>query len=379
MTSQTARDAERLNRLNTYLAQDPDNLLLRTEIFETTLSLGDFEGAQSQLDAVQGRGVWDAAWKHRQALLLMARGHYSRAEALLRSLMASGEASPVIPYNLAYLLFIQGQFAKAERLLQSLMTSAQQMPEIVAMWLRCQHRLHHLEVGLAAFRSAEKTGQVGADAYGVASLIAIDAGHFSEAEAWSTQALGFDPRQMEALVSQGTLALNAQDAEKAKHYLQRALAINESDGRTWSAMALADMLELKLNDAVVAFQKAVTLMPEHIGTWHGLGWCQLLLKEAAAAAYSFERSLQLDRNVGESHGGLAAALALQGRKLDAQDSIERALRLDPRNLSARYAQALLDGKTDAADVFLPLCRLALSQHKDFAPGALAVAVFKHMR
>jgi Tfp pilus assembly protein PilF len=82
-------------------------------------------------------------------------------------------------------------------------------------------------------------------------------------------------------------------------------------------------------------------MPSHIGSWHALAWCQMLRKDFAAAEASFSRSLELDRNFSESHGGLAVLAAMRGDDASAKPLIERALRLDGQSFSGRYAQSLL--------------------------------------
>jgi Tfp pilus assembly protein PilF len=63
--------------------------------------------------------------------------------------------------------------------------------------------------------------------------------------------------------------------------------------------------------------------------------------DVAGAATAFEQALALDRNFGETHGGLAVIAALQGRHEEARESIKRALRLDRQAMSAQYAEMLL--------------------------------------
>ncbi len=96
-------------------------------------------------------------------------------------------------------------------------------------------------------------------------------------------------------------------------------------------------------------------MPEHIGSWHVLAWIQLLQGELVAAERAFERSMTLDRNFSETHGGLAVIAALQGREEEARTSLKRALRLDPQSMSAQCARIVLlrrDGKHDEAKAVL---------------------------
>jgi Tfp pilus assembly protein PilF len=91
-------------------------------------------------------------------------------------------------------------------------------------------------------------------------------------------------------------------------------------------------------DAIVA---AVKYLPEHIGTWHVLGWIELLCGDLGAARAAFEQALTIDCNFGESHGGLAVVAAWQGREQDAVTARRRALQLDPHSISARYAEMVL--------------------------------------
>jgi Tfp pilus assembly protein PilF len=93
-----------------------------------------------------------------------------------------------------------------------------------------------------------------------------------------------------------------------------------------------------------AFGEATRYMPSHVGSWHGLAWCQLLRGDFAAAQSSFDAALALDRNFGETHGGLAVVAALQGREAEARQAIERAVRLDRTGMSAQYAEAILGGE-----------------------------------
>ncbi len=125
---------------------------------------------------------------------------------------------------------------------------------------------------------------------------------------------------------------------------------------------------MDLAGALDAFRKAVASMPDHIGTWIGLGWSQFLSNQPQEARASFEEALRIDRNFAESHGALAVALARLGETQRARTEIELALRLDPKSLSARYAEAMLNGQASDPKAFLELARKVLSR---VPAGALA--------
>lgn len=84
-------------------------------------------------------------------------------------------------------------------------------------------------------------------------------------------------------------------------------------------------------------------MPEHAGSWHVLAWIHLLQANLEEAGAAFERALSLDWNFAESHGGLAAIAAMKGDRATAEHLIEIAERLDPKCLSAKFAQHAAEG------------------------------------
>lgn len=346
-SSSTLGQGSRLNRLLGFLQQDPGNALLRADVFDSALAEGRFDIAEQQ--AVQWLETLpaDAPWRHRLALVRIAQKEYAQARQMLSRLIEEGVADPSVPYNLAYAAFREEDFQAAMQVLTRMPESGDAATLAFTLLLRCQHRLGAIGEALTLFESHLAGGAISGEAFGVASLLAVDAGRMAEAAAWSERALAQDPRQLEALVARGSALLAVQDADAAAVVLDRALQVNPDDGRTWSARATASMLQMDLNQALQQYETAVGHLPEHIGTWHGMGWCRLMLKDVAGARKAFERALELDRNFAESHGGLAVVLAFEGRTDEAREAIERACRLDPANLSARYAEAVLSG--EAAD------------------------------
>jgi tetratricopeptide (TPR) repeat protein len=344
----TPAPPSRLPRLLEYLKQDPGNARLRADIFDTALADGQFAIAKDQAIALLESTENDAPSRNRLALVHIAQGDYTEARRVLSQLIEDGFTDPVITFNLAHAAFREGDFVAAAATLKRMPESLDASSSAFALLLRCLHRLGAIADALTLFESRVPGGAVSGDAFGVASLLAFDAGRLAEAGAWSAAALEQNPAQYEALVAQGSALLASRDADGAARALDLAHQVNPVDGRTWSARATASMLQLDLGLAQRQYETAVTYLPDHIGTWHGLAWCRLMSMDFAGARQAFERALELDRNFGESHGGLAVVFAMEGRAAEAQEAIERASRLDPSNLSAQYAQAVLSG--DATDV-----------------------------
>ena len=372
MASPEPSTAPQLERLLGYLHQDPQNPRLLGEAFDVALGSGSFDVARALLQ--QSLGAWpeDVAWQNREGLLLLATGECALAGEVFGRLRAQGLDDAGIRYNHAYSIFGQGQYESALQALDGLLDQDGELGDLAqVLWLRCQHHTHRFDEPLKAFMASSRP--LSPEAWGIASLMAVDLEWMEEARAWSDRALAARPDQLEALVARGSLALGDQNSAQAKELFQRALAIHPTDGRTWSGMAFTRMLEMDFSGAKEAFTHAVAAMTDHIGTWIGLGWCEWFNQQPQAAQAAFERALELNRNFAECHGGLAVVLAQTGPREAAEAEIERALRLDPRCLSARFAQSLLSGEASDVAAFQKLSRRALSQIPVPGPGNRTLA------
>lgn len=361
---------QRLDRLDGFLRDDPSNNALLIDAFETALSCGEWERARFHLQHGQTLHTEPLAWRLREGDFWLAQQRYEEALEVLEALASTPQPPPgfaeVLLHNLAFIELKRGRYAdcvgRLAPVLESPGTTGQGTdahPLIATralqqLWLRALHHDSQLTRAMAWALQAEQEKSLDAQAAGIASLIAIDAGDFAAAQRWSAASLGEGSQAehpVESLVTQASLALAARDAARAIHFADAALRRQPGDGRAWSTRGFAALLANDLPAAHSAFVQALSAMSQHIGTWHGMGWTQILQGDLAGARASFDTALALDRNFAESHGGLAVVLAMQSLRQEAEEHAELALRLDKSNLSGRYAQALLSGEVkDAKDV-----------------------------
>lgn len=366
-------DRKRLERLEGFLREDPDNSVLRGDAFQVALQCGEWERARAFLTQGQAKQPGDPAWALREGDFWLAQQRYSEARTVLEGLAVLAEpGSPlekVVIQNLAFVDFRQADYASCVARVESLVTGPSQVTSasnvsLHQLWVRALHRIGEIEKACAWVAEAERDGRLDPATAGVASLAAIDHEDFAAAQRWAKMALSSqEPPTMEVLVAQASLALAGQDAQTAQQFADQALNINQEDGRAWSARAFADLLKGDLDAAVHDFERALTFMPEHIGTWHGQGWAQVLRRDLPAARVSFEAALALDRNFAESHGGLAVVLALQRQVQAAREHINLAQRLDRNGLSSRYAEAILSGEAQDAQAVQRLAQRLLGGRK----------------
>ncbi|SFD93313.1 hypothetical protein [Paracidovorax konjaci] len=356
-TQAAADPVARLDRLEAYLLDDPDNETLLAEAFSSALRCAAWTRAESHLRHAQVLWPESLAWALRGAEYLLARGEMQRASESLAGLQTLPNQPPAftdaVLHNLAFIDFQEGRHAACVARLARRMDASHASDTLDAMdvlWLRALHHAGEPERATRWAAQREQRSALNGRAAGVASLAALDAGQSAEAVRWSLQNLAGDPSMptTEALVTQSSLALAKADAAKARNFALVALDRQPSDGRARSALAFAELLDGNLEESAAQFDRALHAMPGHIGTWHGLGWAQLMMNDLEGAQASFGKALELDRNFAESHGGLAVVFAMERNAPAAQLHIDRAMRLDGANLSGRFAQSLLQGETAPA-------------------------------
>lgn len=345
---------ERLTRLEQYLREDPNNLTLLEDAFQTACAAGEWSRARFHLRHASALGVSGPAVMFRECQLDLATHQWADAQQRLQTLRGmeglSPEALDAVDHDLAYTAFRRGDLSRARDLLATRMTggSASSPVAFQVLWLRVLHHAGDLDSAVAWARERAAEQALAPEAAGVASLAALDQGDLAVAKPWAMAALEANRSQMEALVTLGTLALAERDPSRAEALLRNALSVHGEDGRAWSALGFVHLLTQRLDDALFDFHRAVQFMPDHVGTWNGLGWTNIVRRDMVAAQQAFERAIALDRNFGESHGGLAVAHAFQGKREEAEQEIARADGLDNANLASHYARAVLNG--DVRDV-----------------------------
>ena len=364
--SRLAAALGQLERTETYLAADPGNQHLLAAAVDQSLAAQQPERAARHAENAVERYPDDDFLRARLGNARLAQERWSDAADLFDALLAR-HADAALAYGAAYARYRQGLYQAAHDVLAPFAPQADLFPVATTLLVRLLHLLGDPE-GALALAQAHR-GHCGGDAsfLAAASLAALDSGELELARELSEAALAGEQRPAEALVTAGSLALATMDDAGAERLLNEVLATRPEEGRAWSALGMATLLRRDLPTARKQLETALRFMPGHIGTWHSFGWCCLFAGDRAGALEAFNTALELDRNFGESHGGRAVVQALDGQREAAQASIERALRLDPQSLSARYAQMVLGGQTEDPQRFRQLA-LRIMQSRQGAFG-----------
>lgn len=342
---------QRLDRLDAFLREDPDNPALRSDAFDTAMQAGEWTRAEPHLRHGIAHGADPWSWRLKEGHWLIAQRRLAEARTTLQALAETPAVPdalrPVLAHDLAFLSLREGQPDAGLAELAPWVSGDPLRPvdpAVQVLWLRLMHRTARLDEAMTWSRTRWQAGQLAAPAVGIASLIALDANDMPTCLVWSDHALQAHGGPAEAMVARASVALARNEIGMARGLLGNALQHNPTDGRVLSALGFADLLERRLDDARSHLVRAVQAIPDHVGTWHALGWTCLLQGDRDTALQAFQRAVDIDRNFAESHGGLAVVLAARGDREAAAEAIRRALGLDRQNLSGRYAQALLDGE-----------------------------------
>jgi Flp pilus assembly protein TadD len=357
-------DEERLARLAGYLGSDPGNSRLMAEVIDLSLSLGDRSRATETLKAALERYPDDPGFVFRRANLAIVERRLDDAEQALRQLCGAKPVDLAVHHNLAYVMVLQGRPGDAAALLEPAATGEAASVESTTLLVHALHHAGRTAEAIDRARQALQHWPEDSQLLAVASLALWDGAESTDAQKLAERSLAIDPDVVAALATCGSVALEHGDPEAAGRYFRRAVAVNESDGRSWSGLGLSSLMLERIDDALCELERAVELMPGHIGTWHALGWCRLAAGRREQARAAFQSALDLDRNVADSHGALGVMAAMEGRDAEARASINRAFALDRNCLSAGYARALLLGEARNAGSLAQVAKRLLAGRGD---------------
>lgn len=330
----------RLKRLLTFIEHDAGNLALRKDAVREACDTGHWDVARSLIDAglLMNANEPDLLAYSGFAYLQVQR--YGDAEQALSAALALGVDAAAPRYNLGFALFMQARHAEAFELLGD-PSLPEAVPRALLLRARC---LHHL--GRQAEAIEECTAHLActpddAETLGLLALLLYEQGCGETARRHMEAALQRDPNQLEARLVLASMQSDAREFDDARHSFQSLLEVHPQCGRAWLGLALIELSNQQVAAAQRDIERAAVYVPQHIGTWHVLAWIHLMRGNVVAGQAAFEKALAIDRNFGETHGGLAVVAALQERENDALAGIKRALRLDPRAMSPRYAEIVL--------------------------------------
>lgn len=329
-----------LERYQAYLKADPNNLLLWLHAGDLYHRAGRFDQATDCYQRCLHLAPGEIAARSRLASVMISQHRFPEAERALKELIDGGEADPALSYNLGLALFYQNHWQQACDHLNAALAKGLKTASVYIYLTRALHHLGRMEAALEACgRWVELAND--ADSKGYLALLEMDQGNGARALALAQEVLKEHPDQINAGLVAANAAVEQQEMPEGRRQFLAIIEKEPNHGRAWLGLGLIYLYERGYSQAIEALEKASRLMPDNPGTIVALAWARLAAKDAAGAEATFHHAIRADRNFAESHGGLASALALQGKVDRAKEAIKIAQRLDPACFGAAFANTIL--------------------------------------
>lgn len=334
-----------------FLTFDPNNISLRLNVIELGIECQMWDLLKQVIYDGLNRDSDNISFRGYAGMLALRSKEYALACNHFEFVVASDNApSPSILYNYAFSLFYLAEYERAHSILEQIVPSSEMQKMVNVLSARC---LHHMGKPDDAIELIEQlpVAEMDAETQGVLALLLHEAQRTKEASEAANRALSLNPQQLDALLARASLEVESDRYDNARRDYVVATKAHPTCGRAWSGLAQLDMRDMQFDKAREELELAVKLMPDHIGTWHMLAWIHILHGRAEEAKYAFDRSYEIDRNFGETHGGFAVVAAMQQQRKLSEQYMRRARKLNPEGFSVHYAELLLlkaEGKHDEA-------------------------------
>ncbi|MFD2645469.1 tetratricopeptide repeat protein [Pseudomonas japonica] len=361
MTTDTpAPQHDRLVRLLGFLSHDPTNPALLADALNLAIETGDLSNGKRLLDHLEQHHV-DTPQLCALALHLALQAHdFGTAAAYGDKAVNAGIEHPAVIYNAAFAHFYSGDYVGTADLFAR---HAGPQDSSAALLLHAR-ALHHQELTEEAEPLVEQALQQEPDsneARGLLALLRYENDDLDGALRLARDVLVDAPDQLDALIACASAHFEQRDIAGSRSAWQHTVQAHPQCGRAWSGLGQLEFNELQFDQALQHLRQAVEFMPDHIGTWHLLAWIHILRNDSHAAREALLKSYELDRNFGETHGGLAVVDIMDGLEEEGRFGIRRALKLNPDGLGARYAEMLLLQRAGKAEEAADLVRQVLAK------------------
>jgi len=343
----TPSEQNRLARLLTFLAHDPDNKHLLLDATEAALGVHALEKAQALLGRLNATDAAEDRAANLAGLLALRQGRSADAVSLFSQLLEqSGEAGTRL--NLAWAYLLGRDFSSVLVTLDDEALASH--PTAQLLRVQALHHLGHLQDALELGDKLAKAHIGDSALFGALANVALDADDPERGRAYAMLATD----QPDGMAALGMLALGDGDAEAARILFEKALAAQPGHARATIGRGLL-LLRSDATEAAAELERGAELFGSHLGSWIAAGWARFIASDTAGARCNFERARTLDDTFSEVHGGLAVVAILENDLDSAREQMRIALRLDGQSLGGRLAQMMLleqAGKPDAAAAIL---------------------------
>tara|TARA_B110000503_G_scaffold136874_1_gene220069 strand:+ start:1273 stop:2481 length:1209 start_codon:yes stop_codon:yes gene_type:complete len=330
----------RLERLQGYVQVDPNNIPLLTDVGDLQHELGELVAAEKTYERVLEIQAGHEVVTGRLASVYISQHRFGDAEAAIIGLNQTFLDSPELHHNLGIALVHQGKWEAGLNALQAAAEGGVSVSENLCYQSYCLINLSRRDEALLC---AESALDIANDEFatGRIAMLQMELGQMAQACETAEKVLRSNPQNVDANVIISSRQLETQDVDKAERHIQVVLRQDPNNHRALLNKALVQMYNQKFPQAIKTLERTLELTPRVVGTWVTLGWAHIANNDLAQSEATFRKTIEVDRNFGEAHGGLASVLAMQSKTEEAQREIALARGLNKNSFGAAFAMSLL--------------------------------------
>ena len=177
------------------------------------------------------------------------------------------------------------------------------------------------------------------------AMALVDLGDDMQARGLLTELARKYPERSIYIYWLGKLDYDQRRYEAAVEKLEKATKLDPKSARAWDSLGLTFDMQGRIDQALAAFEKAVSLNREqsHPSPWppHNLGFLLLRMDQPKEAEMALRESLRYNPKLTQTHYHLGRTLEKEGRYTDAIDQYASAVSGDTASPEACYSLAML--------------------------------------
>ncbi len=336
--------------------RDPQAAGLRHELGQAYLALGQLDQAEEQFETLRRQTPDEAAPLLHLGLVAVQRGDLDQAVTCFEDACRLDPASPVARVHLGQALYNQGLTDRALEELEAAAHRSPTNPDAHHLLGFVYGELGRHEEARAATRRAVELNPALATAQANLTLgpgkpvprpVASDADRREPAGARAHLTLGLAFRKRGYLTD-------------ALREYRLALETGDDGDAARQGLAEVHLLRRDFGPALELYDDLLTRQPGHAGLWNDKGACLHQAGRVDEARVAWERAVSLDPSNALAWNNLGVAHALQGASGPAEEALRSALQVRPGLQPARLNLALLlarrGRRQDAVEVYREVLR-----------------------
>lgn len=316
----------------------PDNTPARLSMASVELAAGKFDAARADIEAARKKAPKNLMVNYLQALLDFRQGKHAAALDSLQQILRTAPNHMPSVLLAGAVQFSLGSLQQAEQHLKTYLDKDPNNLYARKLLVATQLRQERLDDAARTLVPLDPEHSNDAGVHVVAAEIALAKKQFAQASAHFEKAAQISPSNA-AIRTELGLSRMAQGDKRALADLQTASGLEGESGRADILIVLSQIKNQQYDAALTSIAVLEKKMPQSPLPWNYRGASYLGKKDIAKARDSLEHALKLDPKFFPAAANLAQLDLKDGQATNARKRFEDILKADPKHLQAMLAMA----------------------------------------